>query len=131
MVKRQLNRDDLVYPELSYKIVGVLFDVYNDLGYGLKESYYQNAVSIKLKEVSLKFSEQVYYPFEYKGKKIGNNYFDFLIEDKIVLEIKRGDKFSKSHIDQVYNYLTLSNLKLGILAYFSPKNIHFKRIINL
>ena len=131
MDKKPLKRADLVYPELSYKIVGVLFGVYNDLGYGLRERNYQNAISVGLKEAGLKFTEQLYCPVIYKGENIGKNYFDFLIENKVVLEIKKGDKFSKSHIDQVYNYLVSANLKLGILAYFSPKNIHFKRIVNL
>lgn len=59
------------------------------------------------------------------------NFFDFLIEDKIVLELKKGDRFSKTHIDQVNQYLVSKNLKLGILAYFAPNKVHYKRIVNL
>ncbi len=127
----KIKRDDLIYPDFCYKIVGVLFDVYNKLGNGHQEKTYQNAVSEGLKNQGFNFREQVYSPVEYLGKKVGRSYFDFLIEDKIVLELKKGDKFAKAHIDQVYAYLVSRNLKLGILAYFSPRNVHYKRIINI
>ncbi len=99
--------------------------------YGRSEKVYQRAVALGLKDSGLEFKEQFYMPLIYKNKQIGNNRFDFLIADKMILEIKKGDRFIKSHIDQVYSYLVGSNLKLGILAYFAPRNLHFKRIVNL
>jgi len=131
MKKAELKREDLVYPELSYQIIGVLFDVYNKLGYGLSEKVYQQAVGSAFKNAKMRTQEQVYSPLMYGGAKVARNYFDFLVEDKVVLEIKKGDKFAKSHIDQVYQYLRSKNLKLGILAYFAPRKLHFKRIVNL
>ena len=124
-------RADLLYPELSYQIVGILFDVYNQLGHGFSEKTYQKAIATALKGSNLKYSEQVYAPILYHGVKIATNYFDFLIDEKIVLEIKKGNHFAKSHIDQLYEYLKNQKLKLGILAYFAPRNVHFKRIVNL
>ena len=126
-----IHREDLVYPELSYQIVGVLFEVYNQLGYGYSEKTYQKALSLALKGAGLKYKEQVYFPLMFMGEKIRKNFFDFLIEDKIVLEIKKGSHFAKAHIDQIYEYLVTSNLKLGILAYFAPRNLHYKRIVNI
>jgi len=70
-------------------------------------------------------------PLTYNNQRIAANYLDFLIDKKIVLEIKKGDRFVKAHIDQVYQYLVDTKLKLGILAYFAPRNLHFKRIVNL
>lgn len=131
MKQNQQRRNDLVLPNLSYQIIGVLFDVYNKLGYGHAEKVYQNAVSVALKECSLPFKEQLYSPILYKNQRVSINYFDFLIDDKIVLELKKGDRFNKAHIDQVYQYLKSKDLKLGILAYFAPRNLHFKRIVNL
>lgn len=124
-------RADLLYPELSYQIVGILFDVYNQLGYGFSEKTYQKAIATALRGSKLKYQEQVYAPVSYRGEKVAVNYFDFLVDDKIVLEIKKGDHFAKAHIDQLYQYLKNQKLKLGILAYFAPRNIHFKRIVNL
>ncbi len=84
-----------------------------------------------LKQAGLKFIEQVYYPVMLDGKVVGKNFFDFLIEDKVVLEIKKGNYFVRGHIEQVYAYLQASNLQLGILAYFAPQTVHFKRIVNI
>lgn len=126
-----LKREDLVYPELSYQIIGILFDVYNKLGFGNSEKVYQRAVAIALKNAGLKFREQAYFPIKYQNERIGSNFLDFLIEDKIILEIKKGDRFVKNHIEQVYQYLVVGGLKLGILAYFAPRNVHFKRIVNI
>jgi len=130
-MNKQLQRDDLVHPELSYKIIGILFDVYNNLGYGQSEKTYQKATAIGFKNAGIQFREQVYMPLIYGKEKIGNHYFDFLIENKIILEIKKGNRFAKSHIEQVYAYLKNGKLQLGILAYFAPRNLHFKRIVNL
>lgn len=131
MSARLLKREDLVYPELSYRIIGVLFDVYNKLGAGLSEIAYQRAVAVALKNARLNFKEQVYSPLTYEGVTVAGNFFDFLIEGRVVLELKKGNRVSRTHIQQVYQYLVSKKLKLGILAYFAPGSLHFKRIINL
>ena len=122
---------DLIYPQLSYKIIGILFSVFNNLGYGYQEKYYQKAIAILFKENGINFKEQVYAPLEFKENKIGCYYLDFLIENKIVLEIKKGERFLKSNIEQVYAYLKRFNLKLGIIANFTRKDLKFKRIVNI
>jgi len=125
-----LKRKDLIFPELSYKIIGCAFDVYNALGSGHHEKYYQRALAESFSEQGLNFAQQVNFPLKYKEKIIGRNFLDFLIEDKIVVEIKKGEHFSKTHIDQVMEYLKLSNLKLVILINFGIQGVAFKRIIN-
>jgi len=122
---------DLIYPELSYKIIGILFDVYNQLGYGYQEKYYEKAVATSLKLARLNYKEQFLVPLKFKGEKIGNYFLDFLVDDKIVLELKRGERVAKSNIDQIYAYLKAMNLKLGILAQFTPSGIKFRRILNI
>ena len=125
------RRVELIYSDLTYKIIGVLFDVYNTLGYGQSERTYQKAIAKALRSCGLSFQEQVYSPLLYKNVMVGQNYFDFLIEKKVVLELKKGNRFAKSHIDQLYRYLTGAKLQLGLLAYFAPNKLHFKRIVNL
>lgn len=125
-----LKRKDLIYPDLSYQVIGVLFEVYNKLGPGHHEKVYQRAIVEELKIVKLPFHEQVYTPLIFKEKKVGNYYLDFLINNKLILEIKKGDRFSKRHIDQILSYLKTKNLKLGIVANFGLKELKFKRIIN-
>ncbi len=131
MTPNVLKRQDLIYPELCFRIVGVLLNVYGSLGYGLYEKTYQKAVAVGLTKAGLKYTEQLYAPILFEGKIVGKNYFDFLVENIVVVELKRGDKFSKAHIDQVYNYLVAKKLQLGILAYFGPSGLHYKRIVNV
>ena len=122
---------EVVYPELSYQIVGCAYEVYNSLGKGFPEKYYQKAFAIELKSKGIAIKEQVYYALEFKEKLIGKSYFDFLIDDKIVVEIKQGNHFSKGHFDQITRYLKVSNLKLGLLINFAPNGVQVKRILNL
>lgn len=130
MIRNQLRRDDILYPELSYKIIGCAFNVYNALGSGHSEKYYQRAFCEAFSEQSLSFCQQASFPLNYKRKTIGRIFLDFLVEGKIIVEIKKGSRFSKIHIDQIMEYLNLSNLKLAILINFGPEGVTFKRVIN-
>jgi len=116
---------------LSYRIIGCAFDVYNELGAGHLERYYQNALKVAFKKEGLRFDEQVYYPLLYKNELVGKGYLDFCIEDKIIVEIKKGNKFSKKHIDQVLEYLKTGKLELGILINFGSSSVAFRRIVNI
>ena len=125
------NRNDLIYPKLSYEVVGVLFTVFNELGYRYKEKHYQKAVAKELENIGLLFKEQVRVPLRFKGADIGFHVLDFLIGNKVILEIKRGDAFSRTDIQQANEYLHSTGLKLAILARFSSRGLKFKRIVNL
>ncbi|MBI5529904.1 MAG: GxxExxY protein [Candidatus Doudnabacteria bacterium] len=130
----ELKRDDLIYPKECYEIVGILMEVYKKLGSGYQEKYYQRGIAEELRLRNKKFAEQVAVPLLYKEKKLGTYFLDFLVEigdAKIVVEIKKDDHFSKHNIEQVVGYLKATNLKLGILANFTPKGVRYKRIINL
>jgi len=131
MVRPKVKRDDLIYPDLSYDIVGILFDVGSEVGFGHKEKFYQKALSYALKEAGINFKEQIPVKVCYKNKPIGIYYFDFLIKNKLVLEIKVRNYFSKKDIQQLYRYLKARNLKLGIIAHFTKQGVRFKRVINL
>jgi GxxExxY protein len=124
-------RDDLVHPELSYKIIDILFDVYNKLGYGYQEKHYEKAVVVALNSAGLKYKEQLPVPLDFDGKSIGKYFIDLLVEDKVVVELKRGERVAKGNIDQVHNYLKTTGLQLGILAQFTTNGVKFRRIINI
>lgn len=126
-----LIRKDLLFPELSYKIVGVLFEVSNKLGYKFEERYFQKTTAEMMKEEKINFKEQVQVKLTIDNKEITKGIMDFLIEDKVILEIKKGDRFLKSNIDQVNSYLQITGLQLGILANFTSKGLQFKRILNI
>lgn len=123
--------DKIIYKELSYNILGVVFEVFKELGYGFKERYYEDAIAKEFEIRGISFKRQLPYKLSYKGEIIGNYRFDFLVEDKIILELKRGNYFSKNNITQVLQYLKTTNLKLGILINITSEGAKFKRILNI
>ncbi len=125
-----IQKQDLIYPELCYKLVGLAYTVFNELGHGHLEKIYQKAYAKELKEANILYKEQAPYQVIYKEEVIGNNYLDFLIEDKLIIELKRSDFYSKKYIDQVSNYIKVSNLKLAILINFTSNGVRVKRIVN-
>jgi GxxExxY protein len=127
----KLRRNDLLYPELSYKIIGIAFDVFNEIGSGHMEKYYQKAMEIGFDKIGVKYKSQFRYDLTFKGSYIGRGILDFLVEEKIVVEIKKDFAFKKINIDQVNNYLRISDKELAILINFSPKGVYSKRIVNI
>jgi len=124
------DNNKVVYKELSYKIMGVLFDINREVGFGYKEKFYEKAIAVGLKNKGIKFCRQVPYSVTFEGEVIGRHFLDFLIEDKIILEIKAGNHFSRQNFSQVLEYLNTTNLKLAILANFTPTGVKFKRVLN-
>jgi GxxExxY protein len=130
-MNKTVYKEDLLYPEQSYKLVGLAYIVYNELGAGHLEKVYQKAYAMELKEAKLNFKEQVPHKVIYKEEVIGNNYFDFLIDGKIIVELKRSNFYSKKYFDQVANYLKISNLKLALIINFTGEGVRVKRIVNM
>ncbi len=124
-------RKDIVYPELSYQIVGALFDVANEIGSGHLERVYQRAVAKALHQRKLSFVEQVPFDIRFDGEKVGDYILDFLIEGKVVLELKQGDRFKRANLDQVVAYLKATGCKLALLANFTSQGVKFRRLVNI
>ncbi|MBU2595934.1 GxxExxY protein [Patescibacteria group bacterium] len=120
----------LIYRKSTYKINGILFDVFKELNYGFREKIYQHAISQELLRNKISFKREVYIPIYYKNHKIGRYFIDFLIDNKIALEIKVADRFYSSHISQLLSYLKSAKIKLGLLAIITPKGIRIKRLAN-
>lgn len=121
---------NLLYRKKTFQLNGILFKVFKELNYGFREKVYQYAISLELKRNKISFIREVYIPIFYMGRKISRYYIDFLIDNKIALEIKVADRFYQSHVSQLLSYLKSANLKLGILAIVTPKGIRIKRFAN-
>ncbi len=130
-MRRRLERGDLVYPELCYQIIGALFSVWNKVGSGHKEGFYQKAVARELQIAQLSFREQLPAALRYGGSVIGEYRFDFLIVDKVILELKVRNYFSVADIRQRYSYLRAKKLQLGIIAHFTKTGVKYKRVVNI
>ena len=110
--------------DISYKIRGAIFNVYNALGPGLLESVYQSALEYELKKDGLKVRREVPLPVYYDNVKLEVGFrLDLLVEDKVIIELKSVESLADVHHKQVLTYLKLSNLKLGILVNFNTDKI--------
>ncbi len=129
-----MYREDLVYKDECYIIVGILYKVFKELGGDLLEKHYQKALVIALKDEKINFVQQHPVKLYYNSKFIGVYFLDFLIQigdAKIILEIKKNENYGLKNIKQVNDYLKSLNLKLGILANFTKTGVKYKRIVNL
>jgi len=120
---------DFLYEELSYKIRGCAFRVYNTLGFGHKEKVYQRALALALKKTELKFIQEKKFYIKFMGKNIGYEFVDFLIENAVVVEIKAISEITNIQIAQVVSYLKGTNKNVGLILNFAKSKLEIKRVI--
>ena len=121
----------LLYEKLSYEVRGCAIEVRKNYGPGHKESLYQNAYAEELKFKDIPFTKEesikIYSPRT--GKVIGSYRPDFIIDNKIIVELKALDKVPQKMIDQLYDYLRNSKYELGFFVNFGSNKLYIKRII--
>lgn len=119
--------------EISYKIRGAIYKVYNELGPGLLESIYEAALCYQLRKEGLHVDPQVPLKVYYDGKLLPVDYrLDLLVEDKVIIELKSVDEMKKVYHKQLLTYLRIANKRLGILVNFNTDDINssiFRKII--
>lgn len=121
----------LLEEDLCYKIRGCVFNVSNKYGKGLKEIIYQKALEEELKKTELNFQSQKrinIYSFD-TGKKLGTYIPDFLIGDKIIIEIKASNFTTKQDIEQQRSYLRVSEYEISFLVNFCTDKLFIQRSI--
>lgn len=105
-------------------------EVHNTLGKGFSESVYSEALELELKSNGVPYKKEAKFDIYYKGKLLSKKYYaDFVIDDKIILELKAVENISASHIKQTLNYLAVSKLKLGLIVNFGENSLNYKRVI--
>jgi len=111
--------------QISFKIRGCIFKVYNELGPGLFESVYEAALSHELCKAGLKVKSQIPIPVIYDEIRLDMGFrADLIVEDKVIIEIKSIERLAEVHHKQLITYLKLTGLKLGILVNFNTDNIN-------
>ena len=120
----------LIYPELSYEINGILFGIHNELGRFCNEKQYCDAIEQHLKDHNFNYAREAIIPPSFQDELKGRNRVDFMIDDKIILEIKVKRFLEKEDYYQALRYLKACNKKLAVIINFRDKYIRPKRIIN-
>ena len=110
----------LLYGDLTYKIRGAIFEVYNYWGPGLFEQIYEESLVHQLREEGLKVEQQVPLPVIYDGVKLPCDYrLDLLVEDKVIIELKSVEELHPVHYKQLMRYLKIAHKKVGLLVNFN------------
>ena len=121
-------RPELKHKEITHKIIGVFFDVYNELGHGFLESVYQRALAMAFQSAGVKVQTHVKIPVWFRGQRAGQFEGDMLVENSVLLELKVARCLDRSHHAQLLNYLRATDIEVGLLLNFGLKP-EFKRLI--
>jgi len=119
--------DLLKHRDLTDKIIGTFYEVYNELGFGFLESVYEEAMLMALRAKSLRVEQQVPIPVWFRGRKIGNFEADLIVEDIIILELKAVRCLDEAHQAQLLNYLRATEIEIGLLLNYGHR-LEFKRL---
>lgn len=118
------------YSDITERIIGCAMEVHNTLGNGFQEVIYQRALAYEMELNGLHFVREFEMPVMYKERQIGTRRVDFLVEDKISVELKAVIELERVHLAQAINYLEAYNLEIGLLLNFGNTRLQFHRLEN-
>jgi GxxExxY protein len=125
----QESTSKLKHPELSEKIIGVFYDVYNEIGSGFLESVYCKCMQIALHQAGLHAQREVLIPVMFRNQDVGQFRGDLLVEDLILLELKAAQSLDRSHEAQMLNYLRATKIEVGFLLNFGATKPQLRRMV--
>jgi GxxExxY protein len=128
--KRSAMQEKYPHSELTGRIIGCAMKVHNTLGNGFQEVIYQRALKIELTISGIPFVRELEMDIHYEGKKIGTRRVDFLVAEKVMVELKAISCLEKIHLAQGLNYLEAYQLDIGLLINFGANRLEFNRLIN-
>jgi len=121
---------DYKHSDITGKIIGAAMKVHSVLGNGFQEVIYQRALDIEMNKQGLQCQRELEMQIYYDGHEIGTRRVDFLVEDKVMVEIKALTALEDVHLAQAINYLEVYNLEIGLLLNFGAKSLQYRRVIN-
>lgn len=122
-----ISETSLKHSEITEQIIGVFYDVYNELGEGFLESVYNNAMSLALEQAGLRVAREVSLPVFFRGEMIGDFRADLIVNGLVIVELKSARAIESSHEAQIYNYLRSTEIEVGLLLNFGPR-AQFRRV---
>jgi GxxExxY protein len=120
---------DMLYEELSATVIGAAMEVHKLLGPGFLESVYEHALAAELAIRQIPFQRQAQITVLYKQVQVGEYRADFIVDSKIILEIKATTALIPEHYAQALHYLNATGLRLALLFNYGTRSLQFKRII--
>lgn len=121
---------ELTLDEITYKINGCAMKVHNTLGNGFQEVIYQRCLSIELEKAGLSHVREQDHVIYYEGREVGTRRADFIVEEKVIVEIKALINLEDVHLAQAKNYVVAYNKDIGLLINFGARSLQFKKVYN-
>lgn len=128
-MKRIHTDGKLIHADITYKIRRAIFNVYNELGFGHKEHVYQKALANEFSSVGLSYKREDSLTVRYKGKVVGNYRPDFIVGEKVIVELKAVEFMPKTYETQLIHYLKTTGFQVGLLVNFGAPRLYIKRFV--
>jgi len=123
------NSHELLLKDEVYAVVGCALEVMSEIGHGLHEKPYENALVVELRQKGIAFSQQPRYPILYKGVHVGEYVPDLITHDQIVVDTKVIDRITSHELGQMMNYLRITGLRVGVILNFKRSKLEWRRVI--
>jgi GxxExxY protein len=122
--------DEMELDEITYKVNGCAMKVHNALGNGFQEVIYQRCLAIEMERAGLRFGREIEQTIYYDGIQVGIRRADFVVEKKIIVELKAVINLEDVHLAQAKNYVVAYDFPIGLLINFGAVSLQFKKIFN-
>ena len=120
----------MINDPVTQQIIGCAMEVHKQLGPGSQEVIYQRCLALEFSASGLRFGREIEYPIYYKGRKVGTRRADFIVDSRIVVELKALTALEDVHLVQAKNYVRAYNLEIGLLINFGGNRLEFKRLFS-
>lgn len=130
MTQIEHRKEEYLFEDLTEKLIGFAFKIFKEMGYGHPEKIYQKCFEAELIVAKLAYQREKYSKIKYDGNVVGRYFLDFLVDNKIAVEIKVRREIYENDWIQLLNYLKARNLKVGLLLVFSKNRVIVKRLVN-
>ena len=125
-----LSQLGYAYSDVTGAVIGCAIEVHSILGTGFQEVVYQRALAVEMESRGLSFAREWEVPIFYKERQVGTRRVDFLVDEKVVVELKAMSELEKVHLAQAINYLEAFRLEVGLLLNFGAAKLEFRRVVN-
>ena len=125
-----LSQRGYAYSDVTGAVIGCAFEVHSILGTGFQEVVYQRALAVEMESRGLSFAREWEMPIFYKERQVGTRRVDFLVDEKVVVELKAIGELERVHLAQAINYLEAFRLEVGLLLNFGAAKLEFRRVVN-
>lgn len=126
---RHESEDSILHRDLVFRIVGCAFDVVKDVGHGLHEKPYENALVLAFQDAGISVQQQVAFPILFKARQVGEYIPDLIADGAVIVDAKVIDRITDHERGQMLNYLRITGLRVGLILNFKRAKLEWERVV--